>query len=105
MAPRHPVWTIQQAPGPAGRLQRWRLWTQIGFFVLFVVAPVFDLFRYDLTRGHAFLLGFEWRLGLDDYFAGKVSGREAGINILLRLFLPLLGGAAIFLAIAWRRGP
>jgi polyferredoxin len=100
----YPVWSIQQAPGRAGRLQRLRLWAQIGFFVLFVMAPVFDLLRYDLTRGHAYLLGFEWRLGLDDYFAGRISGTEAGINILLRLFLPILGGAALFLAVAWRWG-
>ncbi|MDO8958787.1 MAG: 4Fe-4S binding protein [Rhodocyclaceae bacterium] len=92
------------APGRAGRLQRLRLWAQIGFFVLFILAPVFDLFRYDLTRGHAFLLGFEWRLGLDAYFAGRIGGTEAGINILLRLFVPILGGVALFIAIAWRWG-
>jgi len=101
---RYPTWTIQQAPGTAGRTQRLRLWAQIGFFVLFVVAPVFDLLRYDLTRGHAYLLGFEWRLGLDDYFAGKISGRQAGINILLHLFAPIFAGAALFLAAAWRWG-
>jgi polyferredoxin len=101
---KYPVWTIQQAPGKSGQLQRLRLWAQIGFFVLFVLAPVFDLFRYDLTRGHAFLLGFEWRLGLDDYLAGKISGTEAGVNILLYLFAPIFGGAALFIAIAWRWG-
>ena len=85
-------------------IQPLRLWTQIGFFVLFVVAPVFDLLRYDLTRGHAYLLGFEWRLGLDDYFAGKISGSQAGINILLHLFLPIFAGAGLFLAAAWRWG-
>jgi len=101
---RYPVWTIQQAPGSAGRLQRLRLWTQIGFFILFILAPVFDLFRYDLTQGHAWLLGFEWRLGLDDYFAGKISSTAAGLNILLYLFAPIFGGAALFIAIAWRWG-
>jgi len=101
---RYPTWTIQQAPGRAGRLQRLRLWAQIGFFVLFVLAPVFDLLRYDLTRGHAFLLGFEWRLGLDDYFAGGIDGTQAGIAVLRNLFLPIFGGAALFIAVAWRWG-
>lgn len=100
----YPTWTIQQAPGRAGRLQRLRLWAQIGFFVLFVLAPVFDLLRYDLTRGHAFLLGFEWRLGLDDYFAGRIDGTQAGIAVLRNLFLPIFGGAALFIAVAWRWG-
>jgi len=81
-----------------------RLYYQIGFFVLFVVAPVFDILRYDLVAGHAVILGFDWRLGLDDFFSGQINATQAGINILLRLFLPLLGGAAIFIAVAWRWG-
>ncbi|RLJ62689.1 4Fe-4S binding protein [Sulfurisoma sediminicola] len=97
-------WHTKSAPGKAGAIQHGRLWAQIGFFVLFVVAPVFDIFRYDLTQGHAIILGLDWHLGLDDFFAGRITATEAGINILLRLFLPLLGGAAIFLAIAWRWG-
>ena len=36
-----------------------RLAFQVGFFVLFVLAPVFDLFRYDLNADHAWLLGME----------------------------------------------
>jgi polyferredoxin len=88
----------------ADRLQRRRLYWQMGFFILFCLAPVFDLLRFDLTRGHAIVLGMDWRLGLDDYFAGRISGSEAGANILLRLFLPLLGGAALFIAVAWRWG-
>ena len=84
--------------------QRRRLFWQMGFFVLFVMAPVFDLFRFDLTQGHAIVLGFDWRLGLDELFAGRISGAEAAVNILLRLFLPIVGGAALFIAIAWRWG-
>lgn len=85
-------------------IQRLRLLTQAGFFVLFVLAPVFDLLRFDLTRGHAYLLTMEWRLGLDDYFAGRIGAAEAGINLLLRLFLPIIAAAFLFLAAAWRWG-
>ena len=84
--------------------QRRRLFWQMGFFVLFMMAPVFDLFRFDLTQGHAIVLGFDWRLGLDELFAGRISGAEAAVNILLRLFLPIVGGAVLFIAIAWRWG-
>lgn len=97
-------WSVQAAPGAAGATQRRRLWWQTGFFVLFVVAPVFDIFRFDLEAGHAIVLGFDWRLGLDDFFAGRIGATEAGLNILLRLFLPLLAGALAFIAIAWRWG-
>ncbi|MFN3984473.1 MAG: 4Fe-4S binding protein [Rhodocyclaceae bacterium] len=86
------------------RLQRKRRLWQAGFFALFVLAPVFDLLRYDLTAGHAWLLGLEWRLGLDDFSAGRIGAAEAGANVLLRLFLPLLVAAGLFLWAAWRWG-
>lgn len=89
---------------PTRNLQRRRLAFQAGFFLLFVLAPVFDLFRYDLAAGHAWLLGFEWRLGLDDFLAGRIQAGQAAANVLLRLFLPLFGGAALFLWVAWKWG-
>jgi polyferredoxin len=92
------------SPERSDIVQKARLAFQMGFFVLFIFAPVFDLLRFDLTRGHAYLLGFEWRLGLDEFFAGRIGAGQAGANILLRLFLPVLGGAAVFLAVAWRWG-
>jgi polyferredoxin len=85
-------------------LQRRRLLFQVGFFVLFALAPVFDIFRLDLTAGHAWLLGMPWRLGLDDFLAGRIGPGEAGLNLLLRLFLPLGAGAAALLFVAWRWG-
>ncbi len=77
---------------------------QVVFFILFALAPVLNLFRYDLNAGHAWLLGMPWRLGIDDFLAGRISGTEAGLNLLFRLFLPILVGAAAFIAIAWRWG-
>jgi polyferredoxin len=97
-------WSVQAAPGKAGAVQRQRLYWQIGFFVLFIMAPVFDLFRFDLDAGHAIIFGLPWRLGLDDFFAGRIDATQAGLNIMLRLFLPLLGSAALFIAAAWRWG-
>ncbi len=87
----------------AARLAR-RRWTQAGFFILFVVAPWFDLFRYDLTTGHAWFLMQEWRLGLDPFLEGRLPAGVAATRVLVRLFLPLLGGAALFLFVAWRWG-
>lgn len=84
--------------------QRRRVLWQGGFFVLFALAPVFNIFRYDLTAGHAWLLGMPWHLGMDDFINGRIGALEAGGNLMLRLFLPLLGGAALFLFIAWRWG-
>lgn len=90
---------MQQAP-----LQRSRLFTQIAFFVLFTVTPVFDLLRYDLTQGHAYFLTLEWRIGLDDFLAGKISPLAAAGNIALYVFLPLLAAAALVIGVAWKWG-
>lgn len=81
-----------------------RLRWQAGFFLLFILAPVFDLLRFDLTQGHAYLLGFPWHLGIDDFLAGRIGALQAGLNILGRLFLPLLAAALAFIFFAWRWG-
>lgn len=95
---------VPLTPRRAGALQRHRQRTQAGFFALFVLAPVFDIFRFDLTLGYAIVFGYVWRLGIDDFLSGKIGATEASVNILLRLFLPLIAVAAAFLACAWRWG-
>jgi ferredoxin-type protein NapH len=93
-----------RAPGRAGRLQRLRRHTQALFFVLFVTAPPFDVFRFDLMQGHAILFGHDWRLGLERLASGELAATQFALVLLARLFLPLLGAALLFLAVAWRWG-
>ncbi len=85
--------------------QRLRSWFQAGFFILFVFAPPLDLFRFDLNLNHFFFLGMHWTLGLDELIAGEISGLEAGFNILIRGFAPLLliGGGLIWVALRYGR--
>ncbi|MCB1908726.1 MAG: 4Fe-4S binding protein [Rhodocyclaceae bacterium] len=85
-------------------LQRRRYLTQVGFFVLFVVAPVFDLLRYDLVAGHAWFLGMEWHVGFDDFSAGRIGLGEITANVLLRIFVPILGAGALLIFTAWKWG-
>jgi len=86
------------------KLQRKRLLTQAGFFMLFLLAPVFDLFRLDLDLKHFFFLGMHWTLGLDDFVAGKIGALEAAFNIALRGGLPILGTIALGVWISWKYG-
>ena len=80
-------------------IQSSRLLTQMGFFVLFAVTPVFDLLRYDLVEGHAWFLTYEWHVGIDDFIAGELSALAAAGSILLYLFLPLLGVATLVIGV------
>ena len=89
---------------PRERLQRRRLVFQAGFFLLFVLAPPLDILRIDLTRGHAMLFGMDWTLGIDAFLSGHGDIAEAAFNLFWRGFVPLIGGAALFLWIAWRYG-
>lgn len=84
--------------------QRNRLLTQAGFFMLFLLAPVFDLFRLDLNLKHFFFLGMHWTLGLDDFVAGKIDATQAAINIVLRGGFPILGTIGFGLWISWKYG-
>lgn len=85
-------------------LQDKRLWFQAGFFLLFLLAPPLDMFRYDLTLGHAIVLGQPWTLGLDPFLNGQASALDAVLSILLRGLLPIAVLAAVILGTAWRWG-
>jgi polyferredoxin len=85
-------------------LQRYRVLAQIGFFALFTLTPLFDLFRYDLTQKHAYFLTYPWHLGIDELIAGTGDPRTAAINIILYLFLPILGAGALIIGVAWKWG-
>ena len=85
-------------------LQRARVAAQIGFFVLFALTPIFDLFRYDLVANHAWFLTRPWHLGIDQLLAGTGSALEAGINILLYMFVPILTVLGLIILVAWKWG-
>jgi len=80
-------------------VQYQRLLWRTAFFALFVLAPVLDLFRLDLTQGHFILFGMPWTLGVRD-----VGSIEASFNLIVRAFLPiaLIVGTGIWLS--WRYG-
>jgi polyferredoxin len=86
------------------RLQHLRGGFQAGFFLLFVLAPPLDIFRFDLTQNHFILFGMPWTLGLDAFINGEIGPAQAVLNVILRGFLPLLlvGGALLWTA--WRYG-
>jgi polyferredoxin len=85
-------------------LSRYRRWLQAGFFILFVVAPPLDVFRYDLTLGHFIVLGRPWTLGLDALISGDISAPRAVANVIVRGFLPVLLVGAALIWTAWRYG-
>lgn len=73
------------------------------FFTLFLVAPVLDLFRLDLDRGHFVFLTMDWTLGLDPQ-TSALDPTSITLHLLLRLGLPILLTLGVLLWIVWRWG-
>lgn len=85
-------------------LMRNRRVLQTAFFTLFVLAPILDIFRLDLTLGHFIIFGHNWTLGLEAFQQGEMSALHAAFNIATRVFLPiaLVIGFGVF--VAWKYG-
>lgn len=85
-------------------IQRLRRGTQVGFFVLFLLAPALNLLRFDLNEAQLWFLGMRWTLGIDALRAGQIDATQAGLNLVLRALLPLVVLAGSFLWVAYRYG-
>lgn len=85
-------------------MQRRRLFFQLGFFALFLLAPALNLLRFDLHEAQLWVLGQRWSLGIDAFRAGEITANQAAIQIFLRAFLPAIALIVAFLAVAWKYG-
>ncbi len=81
-------------------LQQKRLVWRSAFFLLFILAPILDIFRFDLDANHLILFGQPWTLGID----ASMSAMDLLWNMLLKFFLPLLTAISIGIIIAWKWG-
>lgn len=85
-------------------LQLCRRLLQAGFFILFIMAPVFDLFRLDLDLGHFIIFGADWTLGLDALAVGEITTAQAVWNIFVRAFLPIAAIAGVVILVSLKFG-
>ncbi|WP_303902271.1 4Fe-4S binding protein [Thiohalomonas denitrificans] len=81
-----------------------RLWLRSAFFVLFVLAPPLDLFRFDLTLGHLFLFGYDWTLGIDRFAAGEIGAGAVAVQLALRGLLPIVLVVGGVIWVSWKYG-
>ena len=85
-------------------MQRRRLFFQLGFFALFLLAPALNLLRFDLNEAQLWFFGQRWSLGIDAFKAGEITAQQATLQIILRAFLPVIALAVAFLGVAYRYG-
>jgi polyferredoxin len=84
--------------------QKQRFVARTAFFILFIVAPPLDIFRFDLTLNHFILFGDPWTLGMDAFQRGEISPMQATLNIILRGFVPLALVFGVGAWVSWRWG-
>ncbi len=85
-------------------VQKNRFAVRTAFFLLFLVAPPLDLFRFDLTAGHALLFGQPWVIGVDRFIAGDIGAGHLAFNVLTRVLLPILAVGALIIGVAYKWG-
>ncbi|MCP5160826.1 MAG: 4Fe-4S binding protein [Hahellaceae bacterium] len=85
-------------------LQQKRFITRSLFFAAFLLAPVLDLFRFDLTTTQFVIFGERLSFELTTQWLAQTDALDAGLRILTRFLLPLVSLIAIGLFVFWRWG-
>jgi len=85
-------------------LQNKRLLTRTAFFGLFLLAPVLNIFRYDLTETHFVIFGFPLSFNLELAWVSQSSPAEVAGQILVWFVLPITLLVPLVLWIAWKWG-
>lgn len=80
-------------------IKKRRFW-QLTFMLLFLLAPVLNIFRLDLNLNHFIFLGHAWQLGLKP----EMSALEVSGQLLLYGFLPIGLIVVVGGYVAWRWG-
>lgn len=93
-----------QTINPKDRLQTKRLVTRTSFFALFLLAPVLNLFRYDLTETRFIVLGFPLSFNLDLDWVTHSAPVDVASQILVWFILPILVLVPGVLWVAWKWG-
>jgi len=85
-------------------LQQQRTLTRTVFFLLFLLAPILDIFRFDLTLGHFIILNQSWTIDIDSILTGHGDSMDAAIKIFSRVLLPGVAFVAISAVLIWKYG-
>jgi ferredoxin-type protein NapH len=83
-------------------LQQTRTLTRTAFFLLFLLAPVLNIFRFDLTLGHFVFFNQAWTLNIENILAG--DSLDAALRIFSRILVPFLAFISITGLLIWKYG-
>ena len=81
--------------------QHVRTLTRTSFFLLFLLAPLLDIFRFDLIKGNFIIFGQDWVFGSGAFAGGPT---DAALTIALNVFLPIVSFVVITGILIWKFG-
>ncbi len=81
-----------------------RFITQNSFYLLFLLAPLFDIFRFDILEGHFVIFGQSWMFGLEYSEFECLDTSHSVSTLLLNFLLPVLIFIVLSGFIAWKYG-
>lgn len=85
-------------------LQQKRNITRTAFFLLFLFAPLLNIFRFDLELGHFILFNQAWTIDIDSILFGHGNSIDAAIKIFSRVLLPGMFFVAVSGVLIWKYG-
>lgn len=85
-------------------LQQSRTTAKVAFFALFLLAPLLDIFRFDLELGHFIIFGQAWAISLDFILHGDGDSIDAAIRVFTRVLFPGMAFVAITGLLIWKYG-
>ena len=85
-------------------LQQSRNITKLSFFLLFLFAPLLDIFRFDLLLGHFILFGQPWTISIESILSGGGDSVDAALKIFGRVLLPGAAFVVVTGILIWRFG-
>jgi len=89
---------------PALSREQIRTISQAGFYLFFLSAPFFNIFRFDITEGHFIIMGYDWMFGLQSSEFECLDDSHLVRNILLNFILPVLVLIFAIVITAWKYG-
>ena len=84
--------------------QNIRLLTRSLFFLAYLLAPVFDIFRFDLPSKQFIVLRQHWDIGIDAFLLEQITIGEMLWNFVSMVFIPIASFIGITGFVSWRWG-
>ncbi len=78
--------------------------SQSSFYLLFLFAPLLDIFRFDIIEGHFVILGHSWMFGLEYSEFECLDTSHSVQTVLLNFLLPVIIFIVLSGFIAWQYG-